>query len=189
MSNHNPERIPPLANLRHLLGALALLATLSVGAGPVSAQPTAEPVVITMARGELLTWLNRGPQYLLSQLIPVPVVEERRFKGYRLTAWFPSHPEVTAGPIRPGDVIKRIHGRSIERPDQYLYLWKRLRGEDSFDVTGTRDGEPFTVTFKIVTPPAPAEAAPAAAPPPAPASPAAPTAPTPPREPAPDKRR
>ncbi len=146
-------------------------------------------------------WLARGPQYLLSQVVPVPVTEGTRFQGFRLTQWFPGHPgEIASTWIRPGDVITRINGRSVERPDQFLYLWKRLGESRRLMIEGWRTNaspdqpgrRPFAVTFEIVD--APASASPEAAPAPIqtliPADiPRARTAPPAPSRPAPKTKR
>lgn len=172
MSNHSPEPDKTMTKAGITLSVILLLAGASLAlagekdALPAGAQPQIEAPVFE-------AWLARGPQYLLSQVVPVPVTEGTRFHGFRLTQWFPGHPgEISSAWVRPGDVITRINGRSVERPDQFLYLWKRLGEGRRLVIEGwrpeTSQGQQsrrsFAVTFDIVDPPKSTEpGAPAAA--------------------------
>ena len=181
MNNLNPKKINWIT-IRGALSALWIVlllgaAPLALGKAKASDASPARPASPERSRGEqsrgerpqinaaiFETWLARGPQYLLSQVVPVPVTEGKRFHGFRLTFWFPGHPgEVSSAWVRPGDVITRVNGRSVERPDQFLSLWKRLgesrrlliegwREETDHGQTSRRD---FAVTFDIIDSPKP----------------------------------
>jgi type II secretory pathway component PulC len=145
MKHPLPDRTPGAA-----LVVLALLAL----AGPArAASPAAVEAKASVARDVFEGWLERGPQYLLSQVVPLPVTVERRFVGFRLSRWFPAHPDVTEGTLRRGDVIQRVNGRSVEHPDQFLFVWKQLRGAPAVVIEGQRDGAPLKATLDIVDAP------------------------------------
>jgi type II secretory pathway component PulC len=151
---------------------LVLLLVLGALAAPVRAESAVRepvPAVVetqtSVSRDVFDAWLARGPQYLLSQVVPMPVTRERRFEGFRLSRWFPGHPEVTEGAVRTGDVVQRVNGRSVERPDQFLYVWKHLQGATEVRIEGLREGRRLKATLTIVdAPAAPPAAAPASEP-------------------------
>ena len=146
------HRFPRAALLLLAIGALA-----SPDRGQLPAASQAPAPVETQAsipRAVFETWITRGPQYLLSQVVPMPITRQKHFEGFRLSQWFPRHPEVAEGAIRLGDVILRINGRSVERPDQFLYVWKQLNGASSVVIEGLRDGNPLKATLTIVDDPA-----------------------------------
>jgi type II secretory pathway component PulC len=146
MKHPLPDRLPGVA-----LVVWALLAV----AGPArAAAPAAVEARASVARDVFDGWLDRGPQYLLSQVVPLPVTVERRFVGFRLSRWFPAHPDVTEGTLRRGDVIQRVNGRSVEHPDQFLFVWKQLHGAAAVVIEGQRDGAPLKVTLDVVDAPA-----------------------------------
>jgi len=153
----------PLRSLARLVVVLGALVALPVQGAERGAAPLPVEARGAIPRAVFEAWLARGPQYLLSQVVPVPVTRDKRFLGFRLSRWFPAHPEVTEGAVRQGDVVLRINGRAVERPDQFLYVWKQLPGAATVLIEGARDGAPLKVTLTIVdepaTPPAP-EAAP-----------------------------
>jgi hypothetical protein len=138
-------------------GCLALGLVLALLAASVAsaAEPTPPVTRASIPRPVLREWLARGPQYLLSQVVPTPLMDQGKFRGYRLNLWFPEHPEVVQGAVRLGDVVTRINGRSIERPDQYLYIWKTLESAAAIDLDLVRDGRPLRVSFDLPEPPAP----------------------------------
>ncbi len=132
-----------------------------------------------------------------------PVFMGGKFHGFRLVDLAPAWR--TSG-IRAGDVVTRVNGMPIERPEQALEVFRSLTVASELHVDFERDGEPHEVRYAIdddrpsgagacpsdapraAAPPAagaptssPASApapAPAAAPPVSPAvSPAAPAAP------------
>jgi|GEM_PF-2570914 len=135
---------------------LALVLALGWLGAPLAAEPAAGIETSgAIERAVFDQWLDRGPQYLLSQVVPMPVTREKHFIGFRVATWFPAHPEVTEGAVRVGDVVQRVNGRSVERPDQFLTVWKQLRGATAVVVDGLRDGRPWKATLAIVDPPAP----------------------------------
>ncbi len=147
---------------------LVLLAGLTLAAparaGERDAAPAAVQTQADVPRAVFDAWLERGPQYLLSQVVPMPVTQAKRFLGFRLSRWFPAHPEVHEGAVRTGDVVLRVNGRSVERPDQFLYAWKQLRGVEAVVIEGTRDGAPLKATLRIVDEPVAPVPAPEATP-------------------------
>jgi hypothetical protein len=165
MNNPSPDHMNTIASrlVFSLLWVALLLsaAPLAIAKAPAPRDTAPRPKIDAAV---FETWLARGPQYLLSQVVPVPVTEGARFKGFRLSFWFPGHPnEVSSAWLRPGDVITRVNGRSVERPDQFLYLWKRLGESRRLMIEGWREEivngqtsrRDFAITFDIVDSPTP----------------------------------
>ena len=145
---HRPPRV------LFLLVALGFSgAALAAGPGTRSPAPAVVETQGAIPRATFDTWLARGPQYLLSQVVPIAVTRDRTFLGFRLSTWFPGHPDVAQGAVRQGDVVVRVNGRSVERPDQFLVVWKQLQGVSSVVIEGARHGAPLKATLVIVDPP------------------------------------
>jgi len=95
-------------------------------------------------RAELDGYLKRGPQQFI-QLVQVrPTFRRGRFFGWRVVEYR------GPGPIRPGDIVVRINGRSMERPAQFMSVWNRLARETEVVVSLVRENRPVTLRFPIV---------------------------------------
>lgn len=142
--------------MKHLRrSTLVLVLALGVLSSHLRAEPAASVESTgSIERAVFDQWLDRGPQYLLSQTVPMPVTHERRFVGFRVSMWFPGHPDVTEGAVKLGDVVQRVNGRSVEHPDQFLYVWKQLRGARAVVIDGLREGRPWKATLSVIDPPA-----------------------------------
>jgi hypothetical protein len=105
-----------------------------------------------------------------------PVFENGKFHGFRILA-FRGDPRFWQGiDIHPGDVITRVNGFSIERPEQAMEAFQSLEVSGELRVAFDRDGQARELVLPIVndvvptpsTAPAPSTS-PAPAPAPAPA--------------------
>jgi hypothetical protein len=127
-----------------------------------------------------------------------PVFVAGRFHGFRVAA-LRGDPRYWRGvDLRPGDVVTRVNGMSIERPEDAAQALQSLEVASELRVELERGGEPRELRFAIIedeanppsAPPAPRAATPRAPAPSAsapPASPAPPPASAPP-PPAPPKK-
>lgn len=92
----------------------------------------------------------QGLGVFLSRVSVAPVVEGRRFIGFRLEAAEDLEAWNAAGAdLRVGDVIQRINGQPIERPEQAMWAFDQLRIAQGVEVVGLRGATPFRVYSAI----------------------------------------
>jgi general secretion pathway protein C len=95
--------------------------------------------------------LSEGLGAFLSRVSVAPVVQGTRFVGFRLESAEDLEAWRTAGAdLRVGDVVQRINGQTIERPEQALWAFEQLRIARGVEVVGLRGTTPFRVYSPIV---------------------------------------
>jgi S1-C subfamily serine protease len=72
-----------------------------------------------------------------------------RFSGWRIRRLYPGDPCYAALDLRPGDVVTRINGASIERPEQANALFVSLPAAPALTVEYLRDAAPRSLTLTI----------------------------------------
>jgi type II secretory pathway component PulC len=93
----------------------------------------------------------QGLGAFLARVSVAPVLDGRRFVGFRLEsaedldAW-----RAAGADLRVGDVIQRINGQTIERPEQAMWAFNQLRIARGVEVVGVRGSAPFRVYSPIV---------------------------------------
>jgi type II secretory pathway component PulC len=97
-----------------------------------------------IARLELQRYLDDGPQDFIQHVQVRPTFRSGKFAGWRILGY--SGP----GPIKIGDVVTRINGAPIERPDEFMRVWGGLKGRASLVVELIRDGRPLALQYRIV---------------------------------------
>jgi hypothetical protein len=83
--------------------------------------------------------------------------------------------------LRAGDMVMRVNGHSIERPEQFTNVWESMRTSGELVLDIRREGRDSRVRYLVTdeAPAAPSEqAAPETSSPPPPAQPSAPPAPS-----------
>lgn len=106
----------------------------------------------TVSRAEVDAVLARSPGVLLAEVEPEPRFVSGRFHGWRLTRFFPRDARFSTVDLKAGDVVTKINGRSVEKPEQLMQVWNSLKtaGELTLDVE--RNGAPRTLRWTIVAP-------------------------------------
>jgi type II secretory pathway component PulC len=95
--------------------------------------------------------VSQGLGTFLSRVSVSPVLRDAQFVGFRLEsaedldAW-----RAAGADLRVGDVIQRINGQTIERPEQALWAFDQLRIAAGVEVVGLRGEAPFRVYSPIV---------------------------------------
>jgi hypothetical protein len=82
-----------------------------------------------------------------------PLVARGRFKGWIIRSLNPGTPNdrCYAGvDLRAGDVVTRVNGRGVERPEEALEVWTALPASAELVIDFVRDGQPRTMRFGIV---------------------------------------
>ncbi len=104
-----------------------------------------------LTRAEVETALTRGLGVFLARVDVSPAMTNGRFVGFRLERADDIDDWHSAGAdIRIGDVILRVNGIRIERPEQALWAFERLRIARAIDVDLIRNGAPRTISTPIV---------------------------------------
>ncbi|MGA7120913.1 MAG: hypothetical protein WBY94_12490 [Polyangiaceae bacterium] len=142
--------------------ALVLCACSSSPPSPAAA-PKAAPTVLamppatpgspahTVARSAVRATVARGLGAFLQrvELDDNPVRVNGRFRGFRIAALHDS--DFWAGiDLKPGDVVTRVNGFPIERPEQAQTAFESLQVASELRVSYDRDGEPREIVYLIV---------------------------------------
>lgn len=117
---------------------------------PVEAEP-AGPTELT--RTDLNAVLSAGPGVFLGRIEVAPALANGRFVGFRLTrARDLTRWNAAGADIHLGDVIRRVNGISVERPEGVMGIFATLREARELRVDVLRDGRPVVITQPIVDP-------------------------------------
>jgi type II secretory pathway component PulC len=117
-------------------------------ASPAPSQaPARAPGVI--ARGDLAKVLDASPGTFLQHVDSEARFVGGRFAGWKLVTFFPGDARFAGVDLRAGDVVTRVNGNAIERPEQLMELWNSLRSADELVVDLERGGAPRTLRWKI----------------------------------------
>ena len=151
---HSPFMLSP----RLAAGALALaLAACHKAAPPAAPPPAVKAPAVTAApeapdgklrRAEVdQVLLQQGPAWVLRRVISEEVMgRDGKFTGWRMVGL----PEEWRGiDLKPGDVVMRVNGMPIERPEQAFEAWKSVARLPAIKLTMLRDGAPREVTIPI----------------------------------------
>lgn len=104
----------------------------------------------TVDRDALLRLAERGPGWLLQRVTLEPVRRDDTFFGYRIADASESVRREMAPQLERGDVVKRVNGVELERPDDYVEAWSRLPRTDAVEIDFVRDGEAQTARWVVV---------------------------------------
>lgn len=117
---------------------------------PAEAEPRQGDVVEAgvIARGTLNDVLNAGIPRFLQRVRVEAHSDGGRFVGWRLIALF-DDAQVATGPIRTGDTVLGVNGRTIERPEQFLAVWETLASATQLTFQMLRAGQAYEVRYAI----------------------------------------
>jgi type II secretory pathway component PulC len=104
----------------------------------------------TIARADLDAVLAGGLGRFLQGVETEPFREGGRFVGFRVLSFYPDDPALSSVDLSSGDVVVRVNGQSIERPEHAIRVWDSLRVASELVVDVLRDGEPRELRFAIV---------------------------------------
>jgi type II secretory pathway component PulC len=106
------------------------------------------PAVLT--RQVLVDAAARGLGHFLSEVDVSPVVEGGRFVGFRLNSAIHLRRWRRAGAdLLPGDVITRVNGLPIDRPERAVGCLAALRDAPELRVDLLRRGQPLAVRVAV----------------------------------------
>lgn len=103
----------------------------------------------TITRAALRAELARGIGRFLQNVKTEAVLSHGHFVGWRMLALFPKRPDVHVQGIRPGDVLIRVNGVSVERPEDFKSVWDTLDTAKELVLEIERDGQPSALHYAI----------------------------------------
>ena len=102
-------------------------------------------------RPALLAVLSAGIGRFLRDVRVEPRLDRGHFVGWRLLSLFPQSPVLQrASALRPGDVVLRVNGQSIERPEQFKDVWDSLATQSQLVLLVERGGKQGELRYRIV---------------------------------------
>lgn len=104
---------------------------------------------IVVSRRQLEHFASKGPAYVFSQVDTEPVQDNGRFIGFQIVDVTEAAHAVMAPHLRVGDVITHVNGVRIQRPDDYLEVWKALPQSASVRIDFLRDGARQQVVWGV----------------------------------------
>ncbi len=146
--------------MNHLALLLALLPQPAAAAAPVAAAPQVAPAVSAaptatddatpLPRAELEAVLSHGAQGLIAATRFTPSVRGGRFVGWRILGFVPNGPLANVRALQPEDVLVRVNGEPLERPEQAMRAWETVRRAEHVDLAVLRNDVPMTLRWRIV---------------------------------------
>jgi hypothetical protein len=134
-------------------------------AQPVSAGAQAPVAPGTLPRSDVERVVDAGLGRFLAHVAIEPSLSAGKFVGWRIVGLSP--PELWSDvDLKPGDVVSRVNGMSIEREMEAFDAFQAVRQAPVLEVTYLRQNQPRTLRFTIIGAASPAlpKAAPAPAP-------------------------
>jgi hypothetical protein len=98
-------------------------------------------------RADLMKTLSAGLGIFLQRVQVEPLLVLGRFRGWRIASLQGAGP--AWGGLKPGDVVLRVNGKPIERPEQALECWQSLAFARELRVAYMRDGAPSELVLPI----------------------------------------
>jgi hypothetical protein len=147
---------PAAASAAELAASLAARQSQEV-APPTAAPPTLAPRVSCDARlgtdglrrAAVNRTLDAGLGSWLRSVDVDPKVERGRFRGW-IVRNLPEDVCYEGLDLQAGDVVTRINGRRVERPEEAKDIWDALRTSPALVIDFLRDGRPRTMRFDIL---------------------------------------
>lgn len=128
--------------------------TADAGVGPTDPDASADggPVLgpNELGRANVAAVVDQGLGRFLRTVEVTPVLERGAFVGFRIVSFRAADGRYSAIDLVPGDVVTRINGSPIERPEQALAIFNGLRVVSELRVEYTRGSERREIRFAIV---------------------------------------
>lgn len=133
-------------------GEAAPAKTAAEAPSPQTTAPTttaaAVPVKTTsLRRSQVKAGIARGLGYFLQSVTveDYPVMHGNKFFGFKIKSIDPQ----LGVDLQPGDIVTRVNGMSIERPEEADAAMRKLEKAPALRVDFERDGKPRTLELPI----------------------------------------
>jgi general secretion pathway protein C len=102
----------------------------------------------SISRSKLKAVVAEGPGAFLQKIVldDRPVFVGGKFHGFRVVSLKDA---LASSDLRAGDVITRVNGMPIERPEQAVEVFRALPAAKELRVSYERDGEPKELVYPI----------------------------------------
>ena len=100
------------------------------------------PVVARTVDAGMGRWLAGG-------VTVDPDLRKGRFRGWIIRRLYPNDVCYREVDLRPGDVVLKINGKSLERPEEANDLFKSVATAPALVIEFVRDGAPMKLTFQF----------------------------------------
>jgi hypothetical protein len=104
----------------------------------------------SIPRSALKAELGKGIGRFFQQVRPEPVVSRGRFVGWRIAMLFANRADVKVSGVQIGDIVLRVNGESVERPEDFKAVWDSLADAKQLVIDLERGGETTRVHYAIV---------------------------------------
>ena len=102
-----------------------------------------------LRRASLVRLLDAGLPRWLQGVEGDRVLAKHRFQGWLVKSIYPNDPCYRDVDLRPGDVVQKVNGKSIERPEQAFEVVESLRTARAIVVDHLREGKPRQFMLSI----------------------------------------
>lgn len=92
-----------------------------------------------LAREDVEAVLVKGPPWLLRRVPIEEVIRAGAFIGWKILA-FPEGEGWSAVELKIGDVITKVNGATLERPDDFFTAWRNLVSASELRIAYEREG-------------------------------------------------
>jgi hypothetical protein len=124
---------------------------------PASAAPPAPVAPVcsefvrpgVLSRAAVVRVVDRGLGQWLSRVKVAPARSGRKFTGWQIRQLDAEDPCWRAVDLQAGDVVTRLNGASLEKPDQANKVFQSLRAAPGLEVGLLRQGVPRRVSLTI----------------------------------------
>jgi S1-C subfamily serine protease len=106
-----------------------------------------------LKRGPLLRLLDAGLPRWLQGVEGDRALAGHRFQGWLVKGIYPGDPCYQDLDLRPGDIVQKVNGKPIERPEQAFDVVESLRTAPELVVDYLRDGKPRKLSLTIANEP------------------------------------
>jgi hypothetical protein len=129
-----------------LRGVPSRTAEPTVDAPPAGDNLGREPFAGTIDRTRMILIVDQGLGRFFGQLKLRPSLDGKRFVGWEVVGIDPAWGETG---IRVGDVLLRVNGQAIDRPEAAMTAFESLRVASEVLVELTRAGVPASLRYRI----------------------------------------
>jgi hypothetical protein len=125
--------------------------------GPVASVPPVRPPPPcaafarpgTLRRSVLNAVLDKGLGRWLAGVEVEPRIQQGQFRGWIVRSLYPDNSCYREVDLRPGDLVLRVNGKGIERPEEANDVFAGLRLATALVVEYERNGAPGKLTLSI----------------------------------------
>lgn len=102
-----------------------------------------------LKRAPLVRAIDAGLPRWLQGVQGDRVLANHRFAGWLVKSLHPGDPCYAEVDLRPGDIVQKVNGKSIEKPEQAFDVLQSLRTAPALTVDYMREGKPSQISIPI----------------------------------------